>query len=131
MPFVTFTAESAPLPSEPVHKSDFSEHVKTMHKERDSGFEREYQVCMSVCFILVSHESTYISMHPHMNLYFCGYNITFCQTIDSIPDGVMDIAKAHRPKNRYLNIHTCESVYAVVCTLATNWLRSVQLSLAG
>ena len=49
MLFVTFTAESAPLPSEPVHKSDFSKHVKAMHKERDSGFEREYMVCMSVC----------------------------------------------------------------------------------
>ena len=49
MLLVTFTVESAPLPSEPVHKSDFSEHVKAMHKERDSGFEREYQVCKPVC----------------------------------------------------------------------------------
>ena len=79
MPFVTFTAESAPLPSEPVHKSDFSEHVKAMHKERDSGFEREYQVCMPVCNVLnlVSYESAYISMHPHMDLYLFNYNITF------------------------------------------------------
>ena len=90
-----------------------------------------YACLCATMLSLVSHESTYISMHPHMNLYLFGYIITFCQTIDSIPDGVMDIAKAHRPKNRYLNIHTCESVYAVVCTLATNWLRSVQLSLAG
>ena len=73
MLLVTFTVESAPLLSEPVHKSGFSEHVKAMHKERESGFEREYQVCMPVCFNLVSHESTYISMHPHMNLN----NITF------------------------------------------------------
>ena len=49
MLLVTFIVESVPLPSEPVHKSDFSEHVKAMHKERDSGFEREYQVCMPVC----------------------------------------------------------------------------------
>ena len=79
MLFVTFTAESAPLPSEPVHKSDFSEHVKTMHKERDSGFEKEYQVCLSVCNYaqLVSYETTYISMHPHMNLYLFGYIISF------------------------------------------------------
>ena len=129
--YVTFTVESAPLLSEPVHKSDFSEHVKVMHKERDSGFEREYQVCMQLCFNLVSHVSTYISMHPHMNLYLFAYIINFCQTIDSIPDGVMDIAKAHRPKNRYLNIHTCESVYAVVYIVATNWLRSVRPLLAG
>ena len=29
----------------------FSEHVKVMHKERDSGFEREYMVCacMQLC----------------------------------------------------------------------------------
>ena len=49
MLFVTLYVESALLLSELVHKSDFSEHVKAMHKERDSGFEREYQVCMPVC----------------------------------------------------------------------------------
>ena len=77
MLFVTVTVESAPLLSEPVHNSDFSEHVKAMHKERDSGFEREYQVCMPVCKCAqLLHESTHISMHPHMNLYLFGYNIT-------------------------------------------------------
>ena len=37
-------AESASQPSRVVHKSHFSEHVKAMHKERDSGFEQEYLV---------------------------------------------------------------------------------------
>ena len=37
-------AESASQPSRVVPKSHFSEHVKAMHKERDSGFEREYLV---------------------------------------------------------------------------------------
>ena len=77
MLFVTFTVESATLPSEPVHKSDFSEHVKAMHKERDSGFEREYQVCMSACnyasFWCHMSPLTYISMHSHMNLYLFGF----------------------------------------------------------
>ena len=60
MLLVTFTVESAPFLSEPVHKSDFSEHVKAMHKERDSGFEREYQVCL------------YATMDPHMSvMYVC------------------------------------------------------------
>ena len=90
-----------------------------------------YACLYTTMLSLVSYESTYISMHSHMNLYLFGYNITFGQTIDSIPDGAMDIAKAHRPKNRYLNIHTCESVHAVVCTLATNWFGSVQLLCAG
>ena len=29
---------------EPIPQSSFSVHVKAMHMERDSGFEREYQV---------------------------------------------------------------------------------------
>ena len=37
-------AESASQLSRVVPKSHFSEHVKAMHKERDSGFEREYLV---------------------------------------------------------------------------------------
>ena len=37
------------------------------------------------------------------------------QTIENVPDGVMDIAKGHRSKNRYLNIHTCGSSNSVVC----------------
>ena len=39
-------AESAPQAFQAVPKSQFSEHVKAMHKERDSGFEKEYQVCL-------------------------------------------------------------------------------------
>ncbi len=31
------------------------------------------------------------------------------QTIATIPDGLMDIAKANSSKNRYRHIHTCES----------------------
>ena len=74
MLFVAFTVESSPLLYEPVHKSDFSEHVKAMHKERDSGFEREYQVCLyATMFSLISHNSAYISMHPNMNLYLFGF----------------------------------------------------------
>ena len=37
-------AESASQPSRVVPKSHFSEHVKAMHKERDSGFKQEYLV---------------------------------------------------------------------------------------
>ena len=62
--FCTLTVESAPLPSEPVHKSDFSEHVKAMHKERGSGFEREYQVCMHAT--MLSH--LYINASTHKPL---------------------------------------------------------------
>ena len=36
------------------------------------------------------------------------------QTIATIPDGLMDIAKANSAKNRYHNIHTCESEDAEV-----------------
>ena len=39
-------AESTSQPSQAVPKSQFSEHVKAMHKERDSGFEIEYKVYM-------------------------------------------------------------------------------------
>ena len=38
-------AESTSQPSQAVPKCRFSEHVKAMHKERDSGFEMEYKVC--------------------------------------------------------------------------------------
>jgi hypothetical protein len=54
----------------PVSKADFPAHVLMMHKERDSGFEKEYL------------------------------------SITNDPNGVEDIAKANRVKNRYLNIHT-------------------------
>ena len=37
-------AESASQPSRVVPKSHFSEHVKAMHKERDSEFKQEYLV---------------------------------------------------------------------------------------
>ena len=30
------------------------------------------------------------------------------QTIETVPIGIMDIAKANSTKNRYLNIHTCK-----------------------
>ena len=39
------------------------------------------------------------------------------QTIATVPDGLMDIAKANSAKNRYLNIHTCESENIKVDTL--------------
>ena len=38
----------------------------------------------------------------------------FLQTIATIPDDLMDIAKANSPRNRYHNIHTCESENAKV-----------------
>ena len=41
------------------------------------------------------------------------------QTIATVPDGVMDTAKANQAKNRYLNIHTCESENAEVDMLYT------------
>ena len=41
-------AEATSQPSQAVPKCRFSEHVKAMHKERDSGFEREYQVCLCI-----------------------------------------------------------------------------------
>ena len=61
----------------------------------------------------------------------------FLQTIENVPDGVMDIAKAHRSKNRYLNIHTCESGNSVVCRAAINshtcifYFAFVQLMIQG
>ena len=36
------------------------------------------------------------------------------QTIATVPDGLMDTAKANSAKNRYQNIHTCESENAEV-----------------
>ena len=51
----------------------------------------------------------------------CVYNyspfdtwVLILQTIEKIPDGLMDIAKANLAKNRYHNIHTCESENAKV-----------------
>ena len=44
---VTVYLECASKLYQPVPKYQFSEHVKAMHKERDSGFEREYKVCLS------------------------------------------------------------------------------------
>ena len=41
--------------------------------------------------------------------------IPLLQTIETIPDGLMDIAKANSAKNRYHNIYTCEAENAVVC----------------
>ena len=45
----SITAEAPSHQSRPVPKSDFSEHVKAMHKERDSGFEKVYMVCLYKC----------------------------------------------------------------------------------
>ena len=41
--------------------------------------------------------------------------IPLLQTIETIPDGLMDIAKANSAKNRYHNIYTCEAENALVC----------------
>ena len=38
------------------------------------------------------------------------HNYCFFQTIQNDPNGVEDIAKAHKKKNRYLNIHTCKGL---------------------
>ena len=45
----SITAEAPSHQSRPVPKSDFSEHVKAMHQERDSGFEKVYMVCLYKC----------------------------------------------------------------------------------
>ena len=50
----SITAEAPSDPSQAVPKSHFSEHVKAMHKERDSGFEKEYMVCMHTCMLMRS-----------------------------------------------------------------------------
>ena len=55
---------------------------------------------------------------PHVTVKFCALMsilIPLLQTIETIPDGLMDIAKANSGKNRYHNIYTCESENAVVC----------------
>ena len=103
-----------------VPKSHFSEHVKAMHKDRDSGFEREYLVCLcaNVLSLMSCEPPNYISILPLLSSVI--KRSLLLQTIENVPDGVMDIAKAHRSKNRYLNIHTCELCNPVVCRAATN-----------
>ena len=44
-------------------------------------------------------------------------NINLLQTIETVPIGIMDIAKANSTKNRYLNIHTCK--WQLAHTVAT------------
>ena len=47
---------------------------------------------------------------PHVTVKYCAHTlIPLLQTIATIPDGLMDIAKANSSKNRYHNIYTCES----------------------
>ncbi len=100
-------ADSSSQPSHVVKKRHFSEHVKAMHEKRDCGFEKEFQVCLT-CHMnpLNSTNLTFLSS-IHVSPFIL-------QTIATIPDGLMDIAKANSSKNRYHNIHTCESENAKV-----------------
>ena len=46
----------------PVSKADFPAHVMMMHKERDSGFEKEYLVC-----VLAHMHTTHTMQCAHMH----------------------------------------------------------------
>ena len=61
-------AESASQPSRVVPKSHFSEHVKAMHKEKDSEFEREYLVGLYSNVICNCTHSDVIGTDQHVIL---------------------------------------------------------------
>ena len=63
-----------------------------------------WYACINVCSRSVSQQATKFHQHVlnfHINVLL--------QTMATVPDGVRDIAIANSSKNRYQNIHTCES----------------------
>ena len=111
-------ADSSSQASHAVMKHHFSEHVKAMHEKKDYGFEKEFQVCLCT-----TTDVTRVSYEPFKFYQFNPFKlhphawVLILQTIATVPDGVMDTAKANSAKNRYLNIHTCESENAKVYVL--------------
>ena len=81
----------------PVEMSQFSEHVRHMHQDRDKGFEIEYQVSLLPCL----H-----SLLPYIML--CA--VSLCQSLSSDPLASSDKAKepANKTKNRFANIFPCK-----------------------
>ena len=72
---------------------------------------------VELLMLLVMVSYKVILFCPHVTVKFCAHTlIPLLQTIATIPDGAIDIAKANSAKNRYHNIYTCESENAVVCT---------------
>ena len=63
-------------------------------------------------YIVSTHQT--VPAHVTLATQFGNNMNILLQSIENVPDGAMGIAKAHRPKNRYLNIHTCESCNAVL-----------------